>query len=66
MHFMSMAGALTYFSSKGWKICSNYSTTSEGHMINGVGASDSSISWLIRKPVTKEEAEKAASEAVEQ
>lgn len=63
--FTTPAGALMYFTSKGWELYSHGSTT-EGAVYNGIGGSDSSTFWILRKPCTKEEFEKAAKESVRQ
>lgn len=61
--FTTPAGALMYFTSKGWELYSHGSTT-EGTVVNGIGGSDSSTYWILRKPCTKEEFDKAVNEAV--
>ena len=63
--FTTPAGALMYFISKGWELYS-HGTTTEGAVFNGVGGSDSSTYWILRKPCTKAEFEKAAKESVRQ
>ena len=63
--FTTPAGALMYFISKGWELYS-HGTTTEGAVFNGVGGSDSSTYWILRKPCRKEEFEKAAKESVRQ
>lgn len=61
--FTTPACALMYFTSKGWELYSHGSTT-EGAVYNGIGGSDSSTYWILRKPCTKEEFDKAVNEAV--
>ena len=61
--FTTPAGALMYFTSKGWELYSHGSTT-EGTVVNGIGGSDSSTYWILRKPCTKEEFDKAVNDAV--
>lgn len=61
--FTTPAGALMHFISKGWELYSHGSTT-EGAVFNGAGESDSSTYWILRKPCTKEEFDKAAKESV--
>lgn len=63
--FTTPAGALMYFISKGWELYS-HGTTTEGAVFNGVGGSDSSTYWILRKPCTKAEFEKAAKGSVRQ
>ena len=63
VRFTTPAGALMYFISQGWEMYLN-GATSHGAMAGGYGASDTSSYWILRKPCTKEEFEKAVSEAV--
>ena len=63
MRFTTPAGVLMYFISQGWEMYLNGSTT-QGAMYGGYGGSSTSSYWIIRKPCTKEEFEKAAAEAV--
>lgn len=61
--FKTPAGALTYLFSKGWELYVNGATTS-GSVANGYGASSTSTYWIMRKPCTKEEFEKAVQESI--
>ena len=47
-----------YLYSLGWELCVN-GATSEGAMAAGYGASETTSYWIIRKPCTKEEFDKA-------
>lgn len=61
--FTTPAGALMYFISQGWEMYLNGST-SQGAVAGGYGASSTSSYWILRKPCTKEEFDKAVKEAV--
>lgn len=61
--FKTPAGALMFFLSQGWEMYLN-GATSEGSSFNGSGGSTTSSYWILRKPCTKEEFEKAVEEAV--
>ena len=65
MKFKTPAAALMYLFSLGWE---NYldGATSEGITINGSGGSDTTSYWIMRKPCTKEEFEKAVEEGISQ
>lgn len=63
MKFKSPAGALMYFLSQGWEMYLN-GATSKGSMAAGYGASSTSSYWILRKPCTKEEFEKAVEESI--
>ncbi len=56
--FSTPAGALMYFISQGWEMYLN-GATSEGASFHGTGSSSTSSYWILRKPCTKEEFEKA-------
>lgn len=60
--FKTPAGALMYFLSEGWEMYLN-GATSQGAMVNGIGGSTSSPYWILRKPCTKDEFEKAVQDA---
>lgn len=62
MKFSTPAGALMYFISQGWEMYLN-GATSEGASFNGTGESSTSSYWILRKPCTKEEFEKAVESA---
>lgn len=63
MRFSTPAGALMYFISQGWEMYIS-GATSQGASIYGTGSSETSSYWILRKPCTKEEFEKAVKEAV--
>ena len=63
MRFTTPAGALMYFISQGWEMFLN-GATSEGSSFHGTGSSSTSSYWILRKPCTKEEFEKAVEEGV--
>lgn len=65
MRFSTPAGALMYFISQGWEMYLNGST-SQGASYNGSGSSSTSSYWIMRKPCTKDEFEKAVKEAVKE
>ena len=47
-----------YFISQGWEMYLN-GATSKGFTYSGTGASSTSSYWIMRKPCTKEEFDKA-------
>lgn len=47
----------------GWELYVNGATT-EGAMYGGIGASETTSYWVIRKPCTKEEFEKAVEDGI--
>lgn len=61
--FSTPAGALMYFISKGWELYT-HGSTSEGEMALGSGENKTSTYWIIRKPCTKEEFEKAVQKSI--
>ena len=63
--FSTPAGALMYFLSQGWEMYLN-GATSQGAMAGGYGASITISYWILRKPCTKEEFEKAVKKAVKE
>lgn len=63
VRFSTPAGALMYFISQGWEMYLSGST-SQGATYKGYGSSDTSSYWILRKPCTKEEFDKAVSDAV--
>ena len=65
MKFSTPAGALMYFLSQGWEMYLN-GATSKGSMADGTGVSTTSSYWILRKPCTKEEFEKAVKDAVKE
>ena len=60
--FSTPAGALMYFISQGWEMFLS-GATSEGTSFSGTGSSETSSYWILRKPCTKEEFEKAVEKA---
>ena len=65
MRFTTPAGALMYFISQGWEMYLN-GATSHGAMAGGYGESETSSYWILRKPCTKEEFDKAVNDAVKE
>lgn len=65
VRFKTPAGALMYFMSQGWEMYLN-GATSQGSSFHGTGSSSTNSYWILRKPCTKEEFEKAAKEAVKE
>lgn len=63
MKFNTPAAALMYLISEGWELYVN-GATSEGAVVNGFGASETTSYWIIRKPCTKEEFNKAVEEGI--
>ena len=62
--FTTPAGALMYFISKGWELYS-HGSTSEGGVYYGIGGSETSTYWIIRKPCTKEEFDDAVKSSIQ-
>ncbi len=65
VRFTTPAGALMFFISQGWEMYLN-GATSQGSSYQGTGSSSTSSYWILRKPCTKEEFEKAVNEAVKE
>jgi len=63
MKFKTPAGALMYFLSQGWEMYLN-GATSKGSSFQGTGSSHTSSYWILRKPCTKEEFDKAVQDAI--
>ena len=61
--FNTPAAALMYLYSLGWELYVN-GATSEGAMAAGYGASSTTSYWIMRKPCTKEEFEKAVEDGI--
>ena len=61
--FKTPAAALMYFLSKGWEMYLN-GNTAKGYSYQGTGGSSTSSYWILRKPCTKEEFEKAVEDGV--
>lgn len=61
--FNTPAAALMYLYSLGWELYLNGATT-EGAMYGGIGASETKSYWVIRKPCTKEEFDKAVENGI--
>ena len=63
MKFNTPAAALMYLYSLGWELYVNGATT-EGAMYGGIGASETTSYWVIRKPCTKEKFDKAVEDGI--
>lgn len=63
MKFKTPAGALMYFLSQGWEMYLN-GATSRGSSFQGTGSSSTSSYWILRKPCSKEEFDKAVQNAI--
>lgn len=61
--FKTPAAALMYFFSQGWEMYLSGGTT-QGEMAIGYGESKTTSYWILRKPCTKEEFEKAVKEGI--
>lgn len=61
--FNTPAAALMYLYSLGWELYVNGATT-EGAMYGGIGASETTSYWVIRKPCTKEELKKTVEDGI--
>ena len=59
--FKTPAAALMYFFAEGWELYVNGATTS-GSSASGTGVVSTTSYWIMRKPCTKEEFEKAVHE----
>lgn len=63
MKFNTPAAALMYLKSMGWDMYVNGSTVSGGSY-GGTGSTSTSSYWIMRKPCTKEEFEKAVEDGI--
>ena len=63
MKFNTPAAVLMYLYSLGWELYVNGATT-EGAMYGGIGASETTSYWVIRKPCTKEELKKTVEDGI--
>lgn len=63
IRFKTPAAALMYFLSQGWKMYLSGGTT-QGEMAIGYGESKTTSYWILRKPCTKDEFEKAVKEGI--
>lgn len=63
MKFNTPAAALMYLFSLGWELYIN-GATSEGFSYKGTGGSETTSYWIMRKPCTKEEFEKAVEDGI--
>ena len=63
LKFNTPAAALMYLYSLGWELYVN-GATSEGAMAAGYGASETTSYWIMRKPCTKEEFDKAVEDGI--
>lgn len=61
--FNTPAAALTYFLSKGWDMYLTGGTSSDSSYSGTVSSSTTSY-WILRKPCTKEEFDKAVEEGI--
>lgn len=61
--FKTPAAALMFFLSQGWEVYLSGGTT-EGEMAVGFGESKTTSYWILRKPCTKEEFEKAVKDGI--
>ncbi len=61
--FKTPAAALMYLNSLGWELYVN-GATSEGVLAGGLGTSITTSYWIMRKPCTKEEFEKAVNDGL--
>jgi len=61
--FNTPAAALMYLYSLGWELYVNGATVSGGS-VNGTGGSSTTSYWIMRKPCTKEEFDKAVEEGI--
>lgn len=63
--FKTRASVLMYFQSLGWEMAEATSRSS-GSSYHGTGSSTTYTYWIIRKPISKEEAIRAAENAIKQ
>jgi hypothetical protein len=63
MKFNTPAAALMYLISEGWELYVN-GATSQGYSYDGTGGSSTTSYWIMRKPCTKEEFDKAVDEGI--
>lgn len=61
--FNTPAATLMYLYSLGWELYVNGATTS-GSSVNGTGSNSTTSYWIMRKPCTKEEFEKAVENGI--
>ncbi len=61
--FNTPAAALMYLYSLGWELYIN-GATSEGAMYGGYGSSETTSYWIMRRPCTKEEFDKAVEDGI--
>lgn len=61
--FKTMAAALMYFMSEGWELYQNGAST-RGSSFNGIGATSTASFWIIRKPCSQEEFQKAVEDGI--
>ena len=61
--FNTPAAALMYLNSLGWELYVNGATTS-GSSAGGYGSTSTTSYWVMRKPCSKEEFEKAVEEGI--
>ena len=63
IRFNTPTAVLMYFISQGWELY-NLSNVTEGSVVNGIGSSSATLYWIIRRPCTKEEFDKAVDEGM--
>ena len=63
MKFKTPAAALMFFLSQGWEMYLS-GATSTGSSFSGTGSSKTSTYWILRKPCTKEEFDKAVKNGI--
>ena len=63
IRFKTVAGTLMYLISLGWDFYTSQDKISGG-MFNGIGATDTTTRWIMRKPATREEFDKAVKDAI--
>ena len=63
--FKTRASVLMYFQSLGWEM-TEATSRSRGSSYQGTGSSTTYTYWIIRKPISKEEALRAAENSIKQ
>ena len=63
--FKTRASVLMYFQSLGWEM-TEATSRNKGSSYQGTGSSTTYTYWIIRKPISKEEAFRAAENAIKQ
>lgn len=65
LKFKTPAAVLTYFHSLGWELCAD-GLSASGFVTNGTGSSSTATYWLMRKPCTREELDRAVAKGIKQ